>query len=117
MPRQRHWKAAALARQVEQAISLCLMGEFDDEVLQSLSVVSVKEAADPGAMDVLLSAPEGSNLINALAKVLRVQGVLRNEVARAIHRKKTPRLNFALVPEQALRTMNEYAALRCSDAG
>ena len=93
-------KTLRLCRQVEQVISLTLGGECGDDRLQGLTVRAVAPAPGPGQLMVTLQAPPGEmDLVGALECLEQVQGLLRREVARAIHRKKVPRLSFRILPD------------------
>jgi len=98
-------KAAQLCSQVSETISLALTGDFADERLQGLSVLSVVPAPDSGQLVVTIQADleEGSPELTELSDRLNViAGWLRSEMAAAIARKRTPHLALRLVGRGAL---------------
>ena len=74
-----------------------------DESLQNLTVVKVEPAPNTGRLRVTVAgvtpadATDPTSRTNALAALERAGGLLRMEVARAIHRKYAPELVFHLV--------------------
>jgi ribosome-binding factor A len=98
-----HRKAYQLCHQVADTLSLVLSGEFGDE-LRDLRVVAVTPAPDASQLLVLVApAVEGSSLDpNAVAvKLAAAAGRLRSEVAKAITRKRAPKLLFQFVAGQS----------------
>lgn len=97
---KQHHKLRQLCQQVAQTMNLVLSGEFADERLQSLQVVSVEPAPDASQLLVTLctdmagDAVEYQTILNQLALIT---GRLRSEVAVAISRKRTPLLLFRVV--------------------
>ncbi len=86
-----------LCAQVADTLSLVLSGDFGDTVLQSLQVVAVDPAPDASQLVVTVHADlpdETANPAEVLQRLDAVAGKLRYEVARAISRKKAPRLVF-----------------------
>ena len=84
-------KLAALCRQVQQTLHLALPAAL------GLEVASVSPGNDPGRLDVTL-VPCGKGVEPYVAaRVAAVSGYLRAEVARAIHRRKTPELVFLVL--------------------
>jgi ribosome-binding factor A len=102
--RRRHGrKDAQLCAQVQRAIEDALACELDDERLAGLWVVRVEPAPDLSLLRVWLAcAPDRGSPEPALvlARLAAAQGVLRAEVAAAIHRKRVPALTFALWAEE-----------------
>ena len=90
----RNRKALQLCRQVEHALQLAFAG-CGDPVLQALVVEAVQPHPDSSRMLVIVSgeSPESSTRLAAAA------GLLRREVAAAIHRRKTPDLLFQVRPD------------------
>ncbi len=89
-------KALRLCGQVARAISLALAGEFDDEVLLSLTVVSVDPAPNASRLLVTVTAESGDpDLI--LARLNGVRGILRAGVAATVCRKRAPELSFLVL--------------------
>ena len=93
-------KATQLCAQVAETLGLVLAGDFDDELLQNLQVVSVDPAPDASHLSVTLRADVPTGRVEAqqvLDRLAMVAGKLRCEVAAAITRKRAPRLVFHLV--------------------
>lgn len=89
-------KAKQLCRQVEKTLDLIFSGEMHDDFLGGLHVVSVT-SADSSALVVTVVAdvpPEEFNRTEIEARLAKISGRLRSEVARAITRKRTPLLVF-----------------------
>ena len=101
--RRRHRrKDAQLCAQVQRAIDDALACELDDELLAGLWVVRVEPAPDVSLLRVWLArGPDRApfDVDDVLARLAAAHGVLRAEVAAAIHRKRVPALTFALEPE------------------
>ena len=87
-------KALQLCRQVQRALGYAL-ADCGDDVLGGLMVESVEPAPNEKHLMVTVSSsdPEVSP-VDALARVHRVLGRLRSEVASAIHRRRVPELTF-----------------------
>lgn len=93
-------KAIQLCSQVAETLGLVLAGDFDDELLHNLQVVSVNPAPDASQLAVGLRADVPDGQVNAreiLDRLASVAGRLRCEVAAAISRKRAPKLVFHLV--------------------
>src|SRR5579859_5871271 len=92
-------KALQLCRQVERTLGTVLAGGCGDAMLRDLLVVSVLPAPDSTRLLVTLSRsssdPAGTGEV--LARLQRAHGLLRSEVAAAIHRRKVPELTFQIV--------------------
>lgn len=99
--RSKDSKALRLCKQVEETLSLVLSGEVADDVLQGLEVFSVQPA--PGTRRLLVvvrplrdvcdrTTPD--EIVNKLATA---GGVLRQEVAAAISRRRMPSLVFEVI--------------------
>lgn len=101
-------KAQRLCRQVQETISLVLSGEFDDEVLQALDVFSVQPAPTTRRLVVVVRPdPHLAPTITPeqiLARIQRVAGRLRSEVATSIARRKAPTLVFEVMWAAASKT-------------
>ena len=88
-----------LCGQVTEALDAILSG-MADESLHNLTVVKVEPAPNTGRLRVTVAgvtpadATDPTNRTNALAALERATGLLRMEVARAIHRKYAPELIF-----------------------
>ena len=97
---KKDYKATQLCKQVAETLSLVLTGEFDDELLHSLHVVSVDPAPDASQLAVTLRADVSGGQFNSqeiMGRLMAVSGRLRSEVASAITRKRAPRLVFRLI--------------------
>ena len=91
-------KALQLCRQVERSLHLALAG-FADPQLNDLLVSDVRLFPDSSRMlGRLYSATESELDIEAVFQRLQhASGRLRQEVAAAIHRRKTPELVYQVV--------------------
>jgi ribosome-binding factor A len=97
---KRNRKADQLCAQVAETLGLVLSGDFDDELLRSLHVVSVRPAPNASQLAVALRADPSDEAIDpriVLDRLAAVMGRLRCEVAAAITRKRAPRLVFHLI--------------------
>jgi ribosome-binding factor A len=88
-------KSLQLCRQVERILSTVLEGE----ILRDLSVHSVVPAPDSSRLlvSVVHHGPESVAVSAILAALQQAHTKLRNEVAVAIHRCKTPELTFRVL--------------------
>jgi ribosome-binding factor A len=97
-PRQDR-KTLQLCRQVQRTLMLALAGECGDEVLRDVYVESVEPIG--GASELLvrvaLSGNASVSAIDVMARLQERSGKLRAEIARAICRKRVPRLSFVAV--------------------
>jgi ribosome-binding factor A len=94
-------KALQLCRQVAEALAAAFAGCGDD-VLTGLQVVSVTPAPNAGRLLVTVAAaPSAAERDAAVVRehLHRATGLLRSEVAAAIHRRKTPELVFRVAVE------------------
>jgi ribosome-binding factor A len=92
-------KDRQLAAQIRRALELTLAGDFEDEVLQNLSVESV-EPAPGGRLAVTLTVHPPGNALprdEVLARLEAARGHLLDEVARATSRRRLPELSFWVV--------------------
>ncbi len=98
-----HRKARQLCRQVTDTLHFVLHGDGSNELLNSLSVISVQPAPDTSRLLVLVQSDlpmtelQPDEVVNLLASQA---GRLRTEIARSINRKKTPQLLFQFLPGQ-----------------
>src|SRR5262245_17009934 len=96
-PPVKNRKALQLCRQVEQTLHLVLAGCADLH-LNDLLVFNVTPFPDSTRLLVTLQSATG--IVDDPARVLdrlrQAAGMLRNEVAIAIHRRKTPELVYRL---------------------
>jgi ribosome-binding factor A len=93
-------KTLQLCSQVADTLNYVLSGECDDELLQSLQVMSVVPA--PNASQLLVTvypyaAGGQSDAAEIRRHLTKAVGRLRSEVAASITRKKAPRLLFQVV--------------------
>jgi ribosome-binding factor A len=100
-PSRTDTKTIQLCRQVEEAIAYALVCSTSP-ILRDLYVMGVEPARGAALLRVLVTmegdAHDYQQTVEALA---RAKGYFRAEVARAIHRKRVPSLEFALVPSSA----------------
>jgi ribosome-binding factor A len=89
-------KALQLCGQVARTLSL-VFSESGDNVLRELVVESVQPAPTSARLLITLSIPTCVAESIAVHCIERASGWLRNEVAAAIHRRKTPELQFRVV--------------------
>jgi len=91
----RNRKALQLCRQVVETLALVFAG-CADPVLNDLLVVEVRPAPDSSRMLVLVHSATEPGLPTSQVRehLERACGMLRREVARSIHRRKTPELTF-----------------------
>jgi ribosome-binding factor A len=89
-------KALQLCREVERTLATLLAGGCGDAVLHDLLVQSVIPAPDSTRLLVTLSfsGPTAVEAGDVLTRLHRAYGLLRSEVAAAIHRRKVPDLTF-----------------------
>ena len=99
-PKVANRKALLLCGEAERTLSAVLAGECGDDVLRNLLVASVKPAPTSARLlvTVYLAAPmEGVDAGQVLARLERARGLLRSEVAAALHRRRAPDLMFRVV--------------------
>jgi ribosome-binding factor A len=90
-------KALQLCRQVAEALDVVFAG-CGDAVLNGLRVVDVKPAPHAGRMLVTVAAAaEPAPADDVEAQLRQAAGMLRSEVATAIHRRRVPELTFVTV--------------------
>ena len=96
-PQRVDTKTIQLCRQVEEAIS-CALVCSTSPILRDLYVTGVEAARGAALLRVLVTtegdAHDYQQTIEALA---RAKGYFRGEVARAIHRKRVPSLDFMVL--------------------
>ncbi len=98
-------KARQLCRQVAETLDLVLSGDSCDELIQSLSVVSVEPAPNASRLLVIVSADLPAEQFDGqeiMQRLTAQAGRLRSEVAATIHRKKVPLLTFHLLGPVAI---------------
>jgi ribosome-binding factor A len=89
-------KDRQLCGQVRRALSVALDADFLDPLLQALWIVDVEPAPTLARLRVWVAGPAGSDAMLILQRLEAVSGMLRAEVAQAIHRKQVPALCFAI---------------------
>jgi ribosome-binding factor A len=97
-------KSKQLCRQVQKTLDLVFSGETRDELLGDLHVVSVTSSEDSTALLVTVIADVPSDCFDRAqieARLAKMAGRLRSEVAGAITRKRTPLLVFHLLGPQS----------------
>ncbi len=93
-------KALQLCGQVARTVAHVLAWECGDDRLQGLIVESVQPAPSSARLLVTLRFADPQPEISpaeVLAQLERASGLLRSEVAAAIHRRKAPELTFRLI--------------------
>lgn len=92
-------KMAQLCSQIRRTLDMTLMGDFEDEVLQNMTVESVEPAAGNRLTVVFAVHPPGSELAkdDVLARLEAARPVLLEEVARAVSRRSIPEMSFWVV--------------------
>jgi ribosome-binding factor A len=90
-------KALQLCAQVAQTLASVLSGECGDDRLRDLLVESVEPAPDSTRLLVTVSAGPAfadGDTASVLRALYGATGMLRVQIARAIHRKRVPELLF-----------------------
>jgi hypothetical protein len=98
---RRNWKVQQLCKQVERAVAVTLAGECEGDALLGAAVAFVEPAPDSSRLmaTVVLAPGKGSDdLTAARAALARSARSFREEVARTIHRKRTPEIVFDVRP-------------------
>jgi ribosome-binding factor A len=96
-------KREQLCRQVQRRLAIVMGGEIEDPMLQGLDVEFVTAVAGGSSLlvglRVLGVAGEDRqvDVHSMLERLNAMKGRLRNEVASAIHRKRTPELLFEIL--------------------
>jgi ribosome-binding factor A len=92
-------KALQLCGQVARTLQLILGGECGDAVLRELLVQSVVPAPNSSRLlvTVALATPAAAPPEEVLRRLHNAHGLLRQEVAAAVHRRRVPDLTFRLV--------------------
>jgi ribosome-binding factor A len=88
--------ARRLCRQVHEEIELALAG-LGDPVLDGVSVFAVELEGLGSALRIGLVVPDDRDPSRVREAIERAKGVLREGVAAAIRRKRTPQLTFAVI--------------------
>jgi ribosome-binding factor A len=96
MSRKRSWKVQQLCKQVERA-AVATLCEWGGDELMDAWVAGVEPAPDAGRLRVIVilgPTCEASAVDAARAALDRKAPAFREEVARAIHRKRVPEIVF-----------------------
>jgi ribosome-binding factor A len=93
-------KERQLCRQVQEAVSEALAG-IEDDVLLDVWVSAVEPAPDAGRLAIIVEAPSRVSPDDVLARLDKIAGFLRAEVAGAITRKRVPTLTFRVLVSEA----------------
>ena len=102
-PRGPGRKALQLCRQVAEALDAVFAG-CGDEVLNGLCVTGVKPNPHAGRLLVTVAATPAAEPVPvtvAQERLGRAAGMLRSEVAAAIHRRRAPELTFVAAARPA----------------
>lgn len=99
-------KTRQLCRQVHQRLDLAL-SDLDDPVLYGTWVHGVTPAGGGRALLVHVIVRDAEQIREASKHLESARSHLRSEVAQAIHRKRTPQLQFVVLPEAALHDFEE----------
>ena len=92
-------KERQLCRQAHEALSQAF-AELSDPCLQRLFVCDVSPAPDASRLAVSLAAPVDLVLDDVTARLQRVEGWLRSEVAAVITRKRVPTIVYEVMAER-----------------
>lgn len=98
-PRSRRGQAralGALCREAERTIALALSAATDPRV-NDLSVVGVRPAPDATLLEIVVVPPHPvavAEVVELQARLGRLRGALRAELAHSLQRKRTPELRF-----------------------
>jgi len=89
-------KVQQICKEVERTVA-CTVAACEDPLIGELMVVAVEPAPDASRLMVSLCAPRaGLSAADLLERLDRIKGLLRQEVAAALQRKRTPELCFRL---------------------
>jgi ribosome-binding factor A len=97
-------KVQQVCKEVERTLSYAL-GACGDDVVRDLVVLFVEPAPDGSRLMVTVSPSSPSQTLSASEigeRLDRVRGRLRQEIASALQRKRTPELAFRVVPPSGL---------------
>lgn len=99
-------KTRQLCRQVHQRLDLAL-SDLDDPALHGVWVYGVTPAGGGRALLVHVIVRDAEQIREVSKHLESARSHLRSEVAQAIHRKRTPQLQFVVLPEAALQGERE----------
>jgi ribosome-binding factor A len=96
-PRRGDKRSIQLCRQVEEAIS-CALVCSTNPILRDLYVMGVEPVRGAALLRVLVTTEgEANDYQQTIEALARAKGYFRGEVARSIHRKRVPSLDFVVV--------------------
>ncbi len=96
-PQRADTKTIQLCRQVEEAIS-CALVSSTSPILRDLYVRGVEAARGAALLRVLVTTQADAHDYQQTTEALaRAKGYFRGEVARSIHRKRVPSLDFVIL--------------------
>jgi ribosome-binding factor A len=107
-PRRVDRKTLQLCGQVRDTLNYVLTGELDDDVLRNVYVDEVRPTPDASRLLVSVAPMDAADMGRAeliLQKLHIFAPRIRSEVARSIHRRKTPELSYVVVQPQAPEPM------------
>jgi ribosome-binding factor A len=89
-------RAIMFCRQVQRSLAMALAGEVGDEMLQQLTVESVKPAPTCNHLLVSLGVPNGLHvpMSELLERIERITPIFRRAIAADCSRKRVPELSF-----------------------
>jgi ribosome-binding factor A len=88
-------KVKQLCREVYRVLTSVLL---DDPILDEVTILDVEPAPDGSRLAVQVIAPAGADREEIRLAFERAKGHLRDEIAAAIQRKRTPDLVFEVMP-------------------
>ena len=91
-------KTRQLCREVRDVLGLALSA-LDDVALSGAWVAEVLPGADPSQLRVVVVTARGADIEGTYEALRRAASLLRNEVAQAVARKRTPLLSFEVHTE------------------
>ena len=89
-------KDAQLCAQVRDAVAL-VVAESTDPLLSGAWVMEAVPAPHIGHLQIMVAVGAEGDVDAIHAKLVAMSGLVRSEVADAIHRKKTPTLSFVVM--------------------
>ena len=98
--RREDHKLRQLCRQVRDTLQDALATEFDDPMVRDLLVLDVQPAPHAGRLCVVLEhswPDEHFDAQIAQERLNALKGLMRAQVAQAIHRRRTPELTFCVL--------------------
>ncbi len=94
-------KMLQLCAAIRRTLELTLVGDFEDEVLQNMSIESVEPVAGNRVQVMFMVHPPGSELEKSevLARLEAARPHMIEEIARAVNRRSLPELTFWVIKE------------------